>query len=74
MSKRPLPTPLMFAVHRRAVILTQFRWQVVAETTEAMARLQRIIGDLVLPALQRFAEELENVEIDGAEDENNGQA
>lgn len=69
MSKRPLPTPLMFAVHRRAVILTQFRWQVVAETTEAMARLQRIIGDLVLPALQRFADTLEAMDLDALDDE-----
>ena len=59
----------MFAVHRRAVILTQFRWQVVAETTEAMARLQRIIGDLVLPALQRFADTLEGDGLDALDDE-----
>lgn len=69
MSNSPLPTAQMFAVHRRAVILTHFRWQVVAETTEAMARLQRIVGDVVLPALQRLADTLEAMDLDELDDE-----
>lgn len=49
--------------------MTQFRWQVVAETAESMTRLQRIIGEAVLPALQRFAEELESIDLEGLNDE-----
>ena len=69
MTNYPLPTPQIFAAHRRAVILTQFRWQVVKETAESMARLQRIIGDIVLPALQQFADTLEAMDLDELDDE-----
>jgi len=69
MTNYPLPTPHMFAVHRRVVILTQFRWQVAIETTQAMTQLQRLIGDAVLPALQRFADALGSMDLEGLDGE-----
>jgi len=69
MTNYPLPTPMMFAVHRRAVVLTQFRWQIVAKTAEATTRLQRIVGDVILPALQQLADALRSVDLDELDDE-----
>jgi len=60
----------MFAVHAYAVLITQFRWDLVEQTSQSFAALQRVIGDSVLPALEQLAEILKRLEIDeGAGDE-----
>lgn len=68
MKKYPLPTPQMFFVHDWVVTLTQFRWLIVEQTAQPFADLQRTIGDAVLPALERFAEELEKIDPEDLED------
>ena len=69
MKQYPLPTPQMFVVHNWVVTLTQFRWIIVEQTAKSFADLQKTIGDAVLPALERFAEELEKIDPDGLDDE-----
>lgn len=69
MKKYPLPTPQMFVVHNWVVTLTQFRWAIVDQTAQSFADLQRTIGDAVLPALERFAEELEKIDPEILDDE-----
>ena len=68
MTNYPLPTPQVFAVHQSVVAMTWFRWQVVADTAQAMDHLQRIIGDAVLPALQQFADALASIDLDKLND------
>lgn len=68
MNKYPLPTRQMTAVHSYAVRITWLRWEIIEKTSKSFEMLQRQIGDTVLPALKRFADELAKLDLDG-EDE-----
>ena len=68
MKKYPLPTPQMFAVHHRVVSITQLAWA-MSEIGQSMSKLQQTLGDVVLPALKRFVEELEKIDLEGLDDE-----
>jgi hypothetical protein len=58
----------MTAVHSYAVRITWLRWEIIEQTSKSFEMLQRQIGDTVLPALKRFADELAKLDLDG-EDE-----
>jgi hypothetical protein len=58
----------MTAVHSYAVRITWLRWAIIEQTSKSFEMLQRQIGDTVLPALKRFADELAKLDLDG-EDE-----
>lgn len=68
MTNYPLPTPQMFAVHHRVISITQLAWA-MSEIDQAMSKLRKTLGDVVLPALKRFVEELEKINPDDLDDE-----
>lgn len=63
MTNYPLPTPQMFAVHRRVVVFSRVAGEII-ELGQSTSGLLQAIENATLSALQQFADTLEAMDLD----------